>query len=129
MWIFTQYGFFSAVCARDEQGQPNPEEMMIRARDKEHLERLQERFHQLRAYQIKESPRADYRYRIIVGKPVWAEVSLELVQEIDYDNFKDKVAETYADNDNMMRYEHSLHQVWQVMFSLQHLAHRFLGAK
>jgi hypothetical protein len=44
MWIFSKYGFFSAVCARQgdgSHGQPvDPERMMVRARDQGHLEAL-----------------------------------------------------------------------------------------
>jgi hypothetical protein len=39
MWIFTRYGFFSVVCARQGEGQPgqpvDPDRVMIRARSKD----------------------------------------------------------------------------------------------
>jgi len=48
MWIFTKYGFFSAVCAREgsgRHGQPvDPDRIMIRARLLSHLEALLKRF-------------------------------------------------------------------------------------
>jgi hypothetical protein len=44
MWIFTRYGFFSAVCAREgdgAHGRPiDPDRIMVRARLRDHLERL-----------------------------------------------------------------------------------------
>ena len=48
MWVFTKYGFFSAVCARKgsgKYGQPvDPDRIMIRARLRSHLDALLKRF-------------------------------------------------------------------------------------
>lgn len=45
MWIFTKYGFYSAVCARQgdgSSGQPiDPERLMVRARVRAHLDATQ----------------------------------------------------------------------------------------
>lgn len=61
----------------------------------------------------------DYAYRIFVAKAIWSQVVVGLTVEMDYDNFKSKVARhqgsTGAD------YEHSLHEVWSVMNQLQKL--------
>jgi hypothetical protein len=38
MWLFTQYGFYSVVCARDLQGDPtriDPDTLMVRARSRQ----------------------------------------------------------------------------------------------
>ena len=46
MWIFTKYGFYSAVCARQgdgRHGQPvDPNRIMVRCRVRQHLETLKE---------------------------------------------------------------------------------------
>jgi hypothetical protein len=51
MWLFTKYGFYSAVCARQgdgSHGQPvDPNRIMVRARMRQHLEALKERFNDL----------------------------------------------------------------------------------
>lgn len=48
MWLFTKYGFYSAVCARQgdgKLGQPvDPNRIMVRARVRRHLETLKEGF-------------------------------------------------------------------------------------
>ena len=85
MWLFTQYGFYSVVCAHDLQGDPtrvDPNTFMVRARSRRHLELLQKRFPQLASFGIGETTDTDYRFRIVVPKPVWIEVSQELAAEI-----------------------------------------------
>ncbi|MFM8791538.1 MAG: hypothetical protein ACKOFX_03505 [Solirubrobacterales bacterium] len=72
MWLFTQYGFYSVVCARDLQGDParvDPNTLMVRARCRRHLESLQKRFPQLAELAIDDTPNLDYRFRIVVAKP------------------------------------------------------------
>lgn len=122
MWIFTKYGFFSTVCARQGDGshsQPvDTSRIMIRCRLKSHLEALKAQFSDLIGVcEIHESLGTDYAYRIFVDKGVWSEVLVGLNKEMDYDNFKSEVARhqsgTGAD------YEHSLHDVWSVMNRLQ----------
>ena len=47
MWIFTRWGFFSCVCARQGDGDAEEsvdrQQLMIRARTRVHLETLQSR--------------------------------------------------------------------------------------
>ena len=122
VWIFTKYGFFSAVCARQGDGshfQPvDPDRIMVRARLKSHLTNLKQAFPvQLADCEIMEFPGTDYAYRIFVSKEAWAHVVTELTMEMDYDNFKSKVASFQgADGAD---YEHALHEVWSVMNRLQ----------
>lgn len=122
MWLFTKYGFYSSVCARQGEGghgQPvDPNRIMVRCRLKEHLNALKERFPELLGdCEVKEFSGTDYAFRIFVEKPVWSKMLVGLNEEMDYDNFKSKVARhqgsTGAD------YEHSLHEVWSVMNRLQ----------
>jgi hypothetical protein len=122
MWLFTQYGFFSAVCAREDDGSDtnrvDPTRIMVRARLKDHLENLKRRFEKLIGdVEIVETPHTDYRYRVFVDKSKWTRVLASLGDELDYDNFKSKVARNLDDVGS--DYEQSLHDVWDVMHSLQ----------
>ena len=122
MWIFTKHGFFSAVCARKGDGKRSQpvdlKRIMIRARVLAHLEALKERYPDLLGTnEILESPEADYAYRLFLPKSDWGQVLLDLAEEIDYDNFKSKV----ANNPEKVgaAYWDSLHEVWAVMNRLQ----------
>jgi hypothetical protein len=122
MRIFTKHGFFSAVCARQGDGkrsQPvDPGRIMVRARMKEHLEALKERFASLLGQcEIREFAGTDYAYRLFVDKPAWCQVLAGLAEETDYDNFKSEVARHQGRAG--AKYEHSLHGVWSVMNRLQ----------
>ena len=122
MWIFTRYGFYSAVCARQgdgSHGQPvDPDRMMIRARDRGHLEALIARYTELLgAAEIKAFSGTDYAYRIFVTKAVWSQVMAALGDDIEYDNFNSEVARFQGASGSA--YEHSLHDVWRVMNGLQ----------
>ena len=122
MWIFTKYGFYSAVCARQgdgSHGQPvDPDRIMVRARVRSHLEALRDRFADLISdNEIKEFVGTDYAFRIFVPKTVWSQVVAELTSELGYDNFKSEVARHQGSDG--AAYEHSLHDVWSVMYGLQ----------
>ena len=122
MWVFTKYGFFSAVCARrgvGGHGQPvDPDRIMLRARDRRHLEALKGRFpDRLGLCEIREFPGADYAFRIFVDKAVWSHILSELAEETDYDNFKSAVA--HHQGRQRAAYEHALHGVWEVMRRIQ----------
>lgn len=122
MWLFTKYGFYSAVCARQGDGRPtqpvDPQRLMVRARVKSHLAALQQRFADLLGdTAIKEFPGSDYAYRIFVAKAVWSQVLTALNDELDYDNFKSEV--THFQGPPGAAYERSLHEVWSVMHRLQ----------
>ena len=122
MWIFTKYGFFSAVCARKgngKHGQPvDPDRIMVRARLRSHLKYLKERFYDLLGdCEIQEFAGADYAFRLFVQKSAWMQVLAALAEETDYDNFKSEVAQHQGKAG--APYEHSLHNVWSVMHKLQ----------
>ncbi len=119
---FSKYGFFSAVCARQEDekyGQVlDPDRIMVRARVRGHLEVLKERFpDMLGQCDIHAFIGTDYAFRIFVDKLVWSQVLSELAEETDYDNFKSEVA--HHQGSHGAAYEHSLHEVWSVMHRLQ----------
>lgn len=96
MWLFTQWGFFSCVCAREGTGAPqepvDPQHIMVRTRVKSHLESLQAHLPDLiGSCEIWENADAEYPYRILVSKSIWSQVMMNLTQEIDYDNFMSAV--------------------------------------
>lgn len=112
MWIFTRYGFFSIACAKGSDYL-----LMIRTRNRQHLEILQAAFEDLIGkHQIVEHSHTDYPYRIFVIKPDWEKVMLRLIQEQTWSNFKDEV-QRYSTDDG--EYLHSLHNVWQEMLNYQ----------
>lgn len=122
MWLFTKFGFYSAVCARQgdgRHGRPvDPNRIMVRARVRRHLEALQDRFPDLLGRsEILESAGTDYAFRLLVPKAAWAQVLAELAAETDYDNFKSEVARHQGPAG--AAYGHCLHDVWFVMHRLQ----------
>lgn len=117
MWLFTRYGFFSIACADGADGSLDPQTVMVRARRKTHLERLQQRCPALAGVAIVSLPHRDYRYRIIIPKATWTSVVLELAQEQEWSNFKSESARFQgADGAD---YVNALHRVWEVMYGLQ----------
>ena len=122
MWIFTKYGFYSVVCARKGKGghgQPvDPDRVMIRARDENHLKALQKRFPlELGSLEIFQTPGTDYACRLFASKSVWSGILAELAAETDYDNFKSEVARHLGVTGQ--QYGHALHDVWSVMYKYQ----------
>jgi hypothetical protein len=122
VWVFTKYGFFSAVCARQgngKYGQPvDPNRIMVRARLRSHLEALLTRFPDVLAQsEVQTFTGTDYAFRIFVAKSAWADVLAALAVETDYDNFKAEVSRHQGREGKA--YEKSLHDVWTVMYGLQ----------
>lgn len=112
MWLFTKYGFFSSVCIKEKKGAINPDRLKVRARRRSHLVALCKRFpNKLNGARIFTDDKADYRYRIFVGKRLWAEIVGELIAELNYDNFKNAC----PDHD----YHDALTNVWVVMHNFQ----------
>ncbi|MFM8548465.1 MAG: hypothetical protein ACKODB_12800, partial [Betaproteobacteria bacterium] len=93
----------------------DPNTFMVRARSRRHLESLQKRFPQLASFAIDETAGSDYRFRIVVPKPVWVEVAQQLASEVAYGNFKDRAHSQSGDD----RYVDALHDVWEGMERLQ----------
>jgi len=122
MWVFTKYGFYSVVCARQgDGGHGRPVDVsrvMVRARVREHLDALKARFPDLVGdCDIQEFAGSDYACRIFVHKSTWNTVISLLADDIDYDNFKSEVARHQGAAG--AAYEHALHDVWAVMNQLQ----------
>jgi hypothetical protein len=119
MWIFTRYGFFSIASAHKDggQGQIDPNEMMIRARSRRHLEALKDRFGL--AGSILESKHSDYRYRLLASKSSVAQLVSELVLEQEWSNFKDEALRVERSMGHTGDYVDALHQIWHLMYRLQ----------
>jgi hypothetical protein len=122
MWLFTKYGFYSAVCARQGDGshsQPvDPNRIMVRCRLRTHLDSLKEHFSELLAdCEIREFSGTDYAYRIFVEKATWSRVLVGLNEELDYDNFKSAVGRYQGSQGQA--YKNALHDVWDVMYQVQ----------
>ena len=83
---------------------------MLRARSKDHLRRLLERLPSLASYAILATPKADYPYRIIVPKALWATMRSELALEQTWSNFKNEVAAFQGASGE--DYSRALHDVW-----------------
>lgn len=122
MWLFTKHGFFSAVCARQDDGgrgrAVDPDRVMVRARQRAHLEALACAFPDLLAdTEIHCSANTDYAYRLFVPKDCFTRLAAALAEELDYDNFKSEAARHLGSSGGA--YEHALHDVWLVMYKLQ----------
>ncbi len=103
MWTFNKDGFFSAVEHRD-----NPDQLMVRARCREDIERLADKLDA----EVVHTPNADYAYRITVLKSAFAEYMRDAVMDLDYLNFKDACAGYGARSRAYM-------DVWSAMHRLQ----------
>lgn len=85
MWIITRFGFFSVV------QKPGEKELTIRARAREDLEALKEKYIP-QLGKIVEGAGTDYQFRAKLPHDVFAEAMKEIVMDIDYSNFKNTVA-------------------------------------
>src|SRR5512146_1789197 len=109
MWILTADGFYSVV---QKPWDREPGTLTVRARAPDDLERL--RVHLPALGPTIEDRAADYRWRAQV--PAWELGSLmaQLVQRIDYDNFKRVVAKRLGPPRAAL-----YHEVWDVLHELQ----------
>lgn len=126
MWLFTRFGFYSVTCARQDGNRPgaavNPGVFQVRARVRQHLENLIDRFPTLLSEcEIVETPRNDYLWRIFVPRETWNEVAAYLADDITYDNFKSECSRQMGDQ--TFGYATALHDVWSTMGRMQRQAH------
>lgn len=120
MWLQTKFGFFSVV-----EHYEDVHTVLIRARSRKDLENLCEVADSVRrdynngeavgieAKAIQFTPNADYHYRIVCPRVSWMEVSLRLMTEIDYGNFKNAVSERDPER------AHLYHNVWHTLYTIQ----------
>lgn len=131
MWIATEYGFYSVVAATDAMVKgagisarlhvkPDraPAWLQVRARNVEHLMKLQVRFpEQLRGLDIYQTPDRDYPCRIFVKRRMFAAIAVELISDIEYPNFKDRIAKLHGEPST---YLDLLHGIWSMARTMQH---------
>lgn len=121
MWFFTKQGFYSAVT--EERGK-HKGKLVVRAREPGALELLRDAYMpELTKTSI--GARSDYRYRAWIEREAFAEGMARVARDIDYSNFKSKVASERG----LGLYEKLLHQVWSVMGKIQPKGPYGMGGK
>ena len=105
MWVFTQSGFVSAVRHHSRQGIVH-----VRARDRRSLAPLEG----LVVDEVVHTPDADYPYRLDVPDAKIAAWLAEMVNDLDYPNFKDQVAQVRGHG-----FAGALHDVWSTMHRVE----------
>lgn len=91
MWLMlSRTGFLSVVVPRNQKtGEIEHDRLMVRARKREHLELLRSQHAVLAGVRILRSPdHADYRWRCVVPRRVFAEVMREIVEQLAATNVK-----------------------------------------
>lgn len=113
MWLFTPYGFVSAV-----QHFKDRTLMVLRFRTREHADLYASLVDELTPGgrgKIEETLHTDYRYRFTIDRTTWALLLVKLADDIDYTNFKGQCEEANGPGP----YIRALHDVWGVMYKLQ----------
>lgn len=90
MWIFLNNAFLSVVDPKASYSGgrgPVSRDLLVRARLKGDIEAV------FPKAKVQETPDRDYRFRALLPREVVAEVMLDAVNEIDYQNFKGSVPE------------------------------------
>jgi len=105
-WYMNTDGYFSAVQNRDDH-----DTLLIRARRRDDLERLNG--HLNKPCSILEWIGADYPYRIILKKTLWAKYVAYMAMNIDYGNFKACIP--IGDYSK----ERAYHNVWLALMELE----------
>jgi 8-oxo-dGTP pyrophosphatase MutT (NUDIX family) len=110
MWLMTPLGFFSIVCKPDDEEQGT---LTVRSRVKSDLDALRKNFlPSLGA--IAEGAGTDYRYRAKARRDDIGKALAQMVQQLDYENFKNEVAHRQG------KYRASVYgKVWNVLYDLQ----------
>jgi hypothetical protein len=85
MWVLTTRGFFSVVAHRDD-----PSLVLVRARVEDDLLSLRDHAPGIEPWSEGGS---DYPWRAELPRDEWARVAATLAGEIDYDNFKNAIAD------------------------------------
>jgi hypothetical protein len=114
MWIFSKNGFFSVT-----QNAQRRDLIQIRARAKKDLQSLKDAYAHLDRSPIIETAQADYRWRLVVQRWKWELVAGKLMADIDYCNFKGKIA-TIPDQRDKCR---MLHDIWDLHHEYQQRRH------
>ena len=107
MWLFTNAGFYSIV------KKPGYEDLTVRARSADDLERLRQR-HLPSLGPTIEGGGTDYPYRVVVSADDLASAIAEIVRELDYSNFKSEVG-TRMGPDRAGTY----HRLWTALLDIE----------
>ena len=110
MWLLTPIGFFSIVRKPEdvEAGM-----LTVRARVRSDLQQLKQQLLP-ELGPIVEGRGTDYRYRARAPKQAVALAMVRLVEQLDYSNFKDAVAQRQGKPRARL-----YHDVWDVLYGLQ----------
>lgn len=110
MWLLTEFGFFSIVSPHEPEKR---DQLLVRARQRGDLEafavRLTESGELDAPPAVIETPDRDYRFRLYAPKAMVTDVIATAVDDIDYTNFKARVADDNAPRAKL--YE----KVWSVL--------------
>jgi len=109
MWLVTPIGFFSIV---QKPGDSAAGTLTIRARAKGDLEALRDNYLSSLG-QVIANAGTDYRYRAQAPRKKIAEVMLNLVTDINYDNFKNEVQKRQGS-----ARAHTYHKVWDALYDI-----------
>jgi hypothetical protein len=121
MWIASKFGWFSCVCGKAKKGKgPDLSVIMVRARARTHLEQLMQEYPTpFKGVELRESPTADYRFRVVIPHSTFVGLVAMIAQDVDYTNFKSEVAA----REGTSLYEQALHRIWAVMHRVQTALH------
>jgi hypothetical protein len=100
MWIFTNKGFLSVVADR---GNPETGNLLVRSRDRNHLEEL---FPQAEIFSKTPS---DYKWRAWISRSAVSKLMQSQVDSLNYTNFKNSIPDD--------KYHDACVGVWNTMFS------------
>ena len=107
MWLITTTGFYSIV------QKPGEKDLTIRSRVRKDLEALRDKYLPDLG-EIVRNENTDYRYRAKVSPEKFAEAAAQMVRDIDYDNFKNTVAQVQGH-----RRSHIYSGVWRTSFGFR----------
>lgn len=110
MWLMTPLGFFSVVRKPTDERQNT---LTVRARVRVDLEQLKARYLP-ELGPVLESTTTDYRFRAVARQAAVAQAMVRLVADLDYDNFKNAVAQRQGQARADL-----YHDVWSVLYELQ----------
>ncbi len=106
MWIFTSNAFLSIV----DKAPAKHDELLVRARRQGDIEKV------FPNAKVKKTVGSDYLFRAVVKRIDVAAAMVKMVNELNYDNFKDSIP--HSDN----QLHNACSQVWRVMANVQPIA-------
>ncbi|PKN77210.1 MAG: hypothetical protein CVU52_01465 [Deltaproteobacteria bacterium HGW-Deltaproteobacteria-10] len=111
MWLYLTTGFYSVV----HKPPCSKEELLVRTRSKVDIDKLQKLLKTKYQFdgEVIYSPKADYAYRMVVPRKIFASFISNAAMELDYDNFKNSIhGKDYQRHDAYMK-------CWEAMYEWQ----------